>query len=295
MSIKRVGTKKYTDEFLDKMYQEYLENGANSASIKFHINNSTSILRQRGYKIRSHKEYVKFHQDKRFSMFNINFNEINDEYSAYILGLIYSDGCVQEKIASVSIIQNDFELLKQIQTLVGGSSNILKSTNGSSFQLSFYSKIIAQNIINLGIETGKGRKIKNYPKFADFNQELSLHFIRGFFDGDGHSAKTPGNGYTIGFNLTNYDFLEYLMHFLEENGLEHGHISLIRPKGSICSIRGHSYITNYNTYSLRFSNKTSVKKFYELMYTNCNICLKRKYEKIKLHVDTVLTEKQSVV
>jgi hypothetical protein len=280
---------KYSKLILDNMYQEYLKNGATYVDKKFNLKGSSTLLKRNGYKTRTHEEYSKFMQNKRLSKFNVIFDVIRNEMDAYILGFIYADGTVSEERALTAVIQNDLPILKQIQEYIGGSNGITKLVNGSN-QLNIYSKIIAKNVINLGILENKGRKIASYPDFTKMDNKLAMHFIRGFFDGDGHYARQK-NSMIVGFSLTNKKFLEELKEFLENNGMINGIITKLREKGSECCIRGKTYTINNDTYSLRFCNRKSLLRFHKLMYEDCNIRLEPKFQKIEEYINTVLTDK----
>ena len=275
---------------LDEIYNYYLENGTKLTDKKFGIKGCSTKLKRNGYKIRTLKESRDFNSRKRFDSFNIDFKNINSEESAYILGLIFSDGCVSEKRALTAIIQKDFKILNIIKNIVGGSNGLVKSSSSDGvYQLNFYSRKLARNIIKFGIGESRGRKKESYVDINSIDDNLKRHFVRGFFDGDGFFT-IQNRSVVIGFSLVNKKFLEDLKSYLEMNGLKNGNISLVRKAGSKCKIKGKSYITNYDTYSLRFSNKESVKAFSKLIYENSNLKLDRKFNSITNYENTVLTD-----
>ena len=125
------------------------------------------------------------------------FSKIETELQAYLLGFIYSDGCINIQRHTLSIHINDidselFELFKIIspdaytkqeegyesKALVRGHT----VRNKSSIRLAISSKILIEDLIKLGVCERKTYENLHIPKM---NPDLIGSFIRGYFDGDG--------------------------------------------------------------------------------------------------------------
>ena len=85
------------------------------------------------------------------------------------------------------------------------------------------------------------------------------HFIRGYFDGDGSFSFNP-NKYVIKTQIVSASdqFQKFIIDELNENGIA---------------------INLYSKIKLQIQNKLDNEKFYNYIYKNCKIYLKRKKEK----------------
>jgi intein-encoded DNA endonuclease-like protein len=108
---------------------------------------------------------------------------------AYILGFIYADGNVvhtKRDTWFLSIQITDKELLETIKKSIGSEHFISKRNliegNKQLYRLQIGSKDMCQDLSILGIAEHKSltMKIPTIPK------HYFSHFLRGYFDGDGH-------------------------------------------------------------------------------------------------------------
>ena len=149
---------------------------------------------------------IKWHKYKINHKF---FSEWTNE-SAYVLGLIASDGCVNEgkNHYSVEISSNDKSMLENVRKLMQFTKNVEKSRE--TFRLRIDNPVIYQDIINKGITHRKSKTLK-FPKMPE---EIQEHFIRGFFDGDGSIFRLKGKRIIVKFTCFSPPFLEVLQEVL---------------------------------------------------------------------------------
>lgn len=97
---------------------------------------------------------------------------------------------------------------------------------------------------------------------------LYKHFIRGYFDGDGSIILPTPKSRVTKFKITssNKDFLVFCKELFEKIGCYN--IKIDYPKNNLAA-------------SLYIQNKPSIKLIYDYLYSECNYCLKRKYDKMK--------------
>jgi hypothetical protein len=124
--------------------------------------------------------------------YNINhkyFDSIDTEEKAYILGFICADGCVSKTSHSqltISLQYRDVAIVERIKFLLGSTSpiEIYRYENKKYCRISFYSKRMCDCLKILGCGPLKSDNLlwngENFPS------TLIRHFIRGYFDGDGH-------------------------------------------------------------------------------------------------------------
>lgn len=211
--------------------------------------------------------------NKKYNVNENYFKHIDTEDKAYWLGFLYADGYVriiknrsgELKLKLKKSDRNHIELFKKcIETTVNITEHISKVTVNEK---TYYSEIvqiiicntkIVKNLFEHGCFNNKTFKI-TLPKLDD---NLMVHFIRGYFDGDGCISKrnNNNNNYTISF-LGNEIFINQLRNYLIENCLNNERI-YINNHGSIKKLN-ISYIEN-------------CRKIKNYLYGNSTIYLKRK-------------------
>jgi len=128
--------------------------------------------------------------------------EINQDFfknwnnqMAYIFGWFCSDGFVSYKKNHCGIHLNskDKEMLEKIKKTMNSKHNIQEYEN--SVNLRIYNKILCSDLINLGCYPRKSTKLK-FPSVPD---KYLMHFIRGYFDGDGSIHFNKPNTIKVSF------------------------------------------------------------------------------------------------
>lgn len=212
-------------------------------------------------------------------LFNPNINEhffekINNEFSAYFLGLIISDGNVfkdntnRQSSISITLDLNDEYILDKFKKSVNSNTMVSHDGRGCS-QIAVRSNIMADDLANYGVVPRKS--FDTYlPIIPD---EYMSHLIRGIFDGDGSilmkpSPKNDGHNrylHTISFCGTHklmQDISDYIYSHLELN---------IKPKV-------YDY-KNRLLSELKISNIHDIKIFCDFIYKDASIYLHRKHDK----------------
>ena len=118
------------------------------------------------------------------------FKTIETEKQAYILGFIYSDGCIEEhpstSALTITQLEQDVDILKKIKEEMKSdyplSSVIQKINDKLKFRFYAYSIKLCEDLVKLGATPRKSLTLK-FPFFLE--EKLVPHFIRGYFDGDG--------------------------------------------------------------------------------------------------------------
>jgi hypothetical protein len=144
------------------------------------------------------------------------FLEINDEYKAYWLGFMYSDGYINKRgnQLEVSLCSKDIDHLikfkkflcdKRGDDVIKVSKVTLKSTNKVYYRSRYVvsGKNFCQNLINQGCTNRKTFTLK----FPELEESLIRHFIRGYFDGDGCIYSSRGRA-AIEITSASVEFLE---------------------------------------------------------------------------------------
>ena len=223
------------------------------------------------------------------------FSEIKTELQAYLLGFIFSDGSINDERHTLVIHINEkdkelFKLFKIIspdaytQEHKGYESKALVRghtvKNTGSIRLSISSKILINDLHKLGVVERKTYCNLEIPK--QIPENLIIHFIRGYFDGDGcitYSIRKP--------NPKNR----------EKNYRVAGRFEICSKTSSMLLqfqqyLNGThlTYLKRDDMYKLETSAKTNITNIFDLFYNDSNFYLSRKFEKFNHYVNTEVTQ-----
>ena len=233
------------------------------------INNIiTNILKRSAFLMR------KYYFNEKF------FDEIDTIEKAYWLGFICADGSITNSSKNtkslrmrININEKDSYLLEELRKDIEGDMPIRYFTSNKGKEkleskeckIELNSNYMCERLINIGVKPNK-----TYSLIMPYGIPYYLfpHFIRGFFDGDGHIISYPRkenkNKYRNTFGITCFSlpFLKQLKEFFRQNNI-------------------NTYITTNSNqvHCLRTSSYKEIVKIYQLLYPSEDIfCLKRKKE-----------------
>lgn len=222
------------------------------------------------------------------------FNNINSEAQAYLLGFYVADGNLykyktQQIRMKIAISIKDIEILEYFKKYIYPKANInitkskvikfhnkeYKCNPMSIFTIN--SNILGQSLINYGYgyrKTGLNIRLPKIPT------QLIHHFIRGYFDGDGTISYTIGirkKGRGKGDSYFNHyvSFVSFTSYILKD-------IKNVT--------KFHNINFKLNPHKIKYSGLTisSIKDilyFYNYLYWNANLYLKRKKEKFETIIE----------
>jgi DNA-binding transcriptional regulator WhiA len=252
---------------------EIIEKRRKGVSIK-NICQEYKIDKSRLYRILHRNGREKIIPNKKYSVNDSFFENIDSEEKAYWLGFFYADGYVSDKkgenYIELGLSSSDKNHILLFANCIE-SNYPIKNRNSSpkylkkdgqkceSTHLKIYNSKLVNDLIKLGCMNKKSWKI-TYPNFI--KSEMERHFIRGYFDGDGSVRKRGPNQYEVSI-AGNYDFINGLKRSIEEKGIKKSYIT-VRKKDRLAS--------------LVISNNKDCTSFYKLIYENINskCFLKRK-------------------
>lgn len=188
-------------------------------------------------------------RENYFDSWNVN--------SAYFLGLIWADGNVYENSLRLGFKSDDVALLETFATEIGYANKFYVQENMTSITVK--NKKIVNDLRLHGIIPRKSFIDNEYPNVPD---DYFVHFLRGYFDGDGSIFKTS-QGYHRVAIVGGHKFLL---------GLKK-QISVLAKTLSYAKLRKHC---KSNVYNLEWSKKEEIVDFVELLYLDATICLERK-------------------
>jgi len=207
--------------------------------------------------------------NRRYNVNESYFDSIDTEERAYWLGFLYADGYIRERKSGNSLEMKlsvkDVEHLILFRECIGSNHLIKEGQNKVKYKggvstsdmvhLAMYSTKLVNSAKSAGIHSRKTFTIGN----PNIDEVLIPHFIRGYFDGDGSFSFNPEKYINKTQIVTaSIKFQEFIISVLKNNDIK---------------------INLYSDIKLQIQNKIDNKKFYNYIYKNANIYLKRKKEK----------------
>ncbi len=210
--------------------------------------------------------------ERRHSLYTLDehyFDKIDTQEKAYILGLLYADGYYNQKNHTVSITlqEEDRHILEEINNLIKSDKPLrfidnkkYKETWKNCYQLFITGEHISSMLCNYGILPRKSL-ILEFPYWLD--EDLQRHFIRGYFDGDGHISK---NKY------------KYNMSIISTQSFCSGINKVIEDQLHLYPRMYISSEVDKPTRTLMLTRKNDCKIFFDWLYQDANLFLKRKHD-----------------
>jgi hypothetical protein len=223
------------------------------------------------------KRDPKFAANKTHSFDEYYFKSIDTPSKAYFLGLLYADGCNSGRKLMLCLEKTDKHILERLREEIKYTGELLTIKGGKYFSLQICSKELSKDLTLLGVMPAKTFKV-TLPKLSE---ELISHFIRGFFDGDGHIGVT-----------TEYKKKNRILSFTGYTSfLEQVRNLIVKYTGVR---KSNVYLTKKNSMvgAFTYSKIDDLIKIREWMYKDCeDFYLIRKKEKFDLVLPIELAEK----
>jgi intein/homing endonuclease len=201
---------------------------------------------------------------KRVNNFNDDyFEKIDSEDKAYFLGLLFADGNVYLKRNRVqlTLANEDSYIIDRLAECIDYHGKIY-SDRGLYSKIILPSKKMCEDLISLGCTSRKSLTLK-FPE--GLREDLLHHFIRGYFDGDGHISrhKKLVNPY-YHINITSSEpFIKRLKDILSDKGIEIGNVY-------------KRYKDKPDSAHTIYVRSRSAGEFFSYIYNNATLFLKRK-------------------
>ncbi|HHP5633491.1 hypothetical protein ACS2JV_26575 [Bacillus cereus group sp. BceL102] len=278
--------KKVSKEILEDLYVKQRKSANEISKIVGASNRGIDcLLDYYGIPKRSHQESCQIFYSENTN-FNVDFFKRKSREFFYILGLLLTDGAIQEN-DRVSIGLTDLDVIEwiartiELKTVIHKSvrkSNIvagreLKKPSKPVYRIAFLNKEVAQILRGYGLEPNKTHTLK-FPIIPD---EFMPDFLRGVLDGDGtisvyeyKNKNSYGYKYAISYASASFDFIKAVKESIE---------NLIGGERKIIQMANGVYV-----YSV--SAQWDVYQFATLLYENEAFGMSRKKEKVLSLLET---------
>lgn len=215
-----------------------------------------------------------------------DFKTITTSKESYFLGLLYADGFVSRAGIGLTLKNEDSYIIEELSKYVYGYIKPLRRDfKSNSTGVMLYSLSMMDNLTHYGLLPQKTPLELSLP---NIDNSLMPHFLRGYFDGDGsifvcNRNKKPSY---LKANICSptVSILEDIQQYLKLQGIE-STIDIEKRKGRLLKRPGGHSIAKYDMYRLYIRKKSELYKFYQLLYTNADIYLKRKYNTFTNNID----------
>ena len=269
----RIGGSVNTENVVEQWCQMY-QNGMslNDIAKLFNVRYTTvsKHLKNNGITI----DRYTYHFDEHY------FDNIDTQEKAYILGLLWADGCnfTNKNSVILGLQEQDYELLEQINLLTKNERPLRKQNLSKKnkkwknfYKLVWQSQHLSNLLESYGMKNNKTLMLE-FPNWMDNN--LYSHFIRGYFDGDGCiSLRNKDRSAVINMVGTRM-FLDKVSSILKDNtGVDVYVQRDERASDPICV--------------LRCGQRNDVIKILEWLYRDSKIYLQRKYNKYQQFLNNI--------
>ena len=209
--------------------------------------------------------------NRRFYRNQHYFDKIDTPNKAYVLGILYADGCnhVARNSIHLHLQEEDKEILEKIKEELEYEGNLRfnplhekNNNHKNSYILNICDEYMSKKLEELGVTKAKSLTL-TFPTFL--SEDLLSHFVRGYFDGDGcvyyYEKLQTCQTQTCGTR----DFCEHLSGILCSLGIKN---NIKHPKQC-----------HENTVVLSTSGNKSTYQFLSWLYNNADLKMDRKYQK----------------
>lgn len=231
----------------------------------------TKILSEKGITRTAHKK-------RRYKLDEHYFDKIDTPNKAYVLGFLWADGCNFPKkgTISMSLEEGDKKILELIRNEIGSERPLefvdysnkhdFGYTYKNQYRLLLFSTHMCKTLESIGMVPNKSLVVK-FPRLPE---NLSRHFIRGIFDGDGSLSRSKSK---------NRDSYKHVLTITSTMSLCEQLVNIVKKE---LDINCHIYdASNHNgiTKVFSISGRNQIKKFMDWMYNGSDLKLHRKYER----------------
>jgi hypothetical protein len=217
---------------------------------------------------------------------NESFFEKLDADSAYVLGYVWTDGCLfnfakKGGQSSWGLLlecqERDREILENVRIAMGSNAPIksrvrISPKTGKELRmvrLSIYSRKIAEDLMRYGVIP---RKSKSDPVIVGVSDDLIFHFIRGVFDGDGSVGFETRSPHQRRLTFTGKkSLLEWVDNqFAEKLG----------TKRRVIYRSSSTALTRSECWMIVYSISEDIQKIASALYQDAKVFLERKKDKL---------------
>ena len=201
------------------------------------------------------------------AMYNIDihyFNVIDCEHKAYWLGLLASDGFVNDKEISLCLKRDDIELIEKFRDDLKSEHPIKINKDGNPV-FTVCCRALCKVLQSYGFHHRKSWSLNIDSIINHIPLEYEHHFLRGLFDGDGS------------IRYYNYQYLKKPQYHFGYTGLQ----NVCEYVQNKLEIKRKLVYEGNATYTLVTRDPNKIMDIFDYLYKDATIYLSRKYQTFK--------------
>lgn len=291
-------TRKLTDNQKIEIVEKYLTGNYSCIGLgkeySVHSSSISNILKVRKIPINNDKAFLarKYLLDEHY------FDTIDDEHKAYWLGWLYSDGNIFKRSITISLQEEDKEILEKFQQDLNSNRPLEYISNFNQkdgyirkpqWKISLTSLNMVEKLFNLGCHPKKSLTLE-FPTEDQVPKHLLRHWLRGMWDGDGTFCYQTGKTYNKRVNKF-YERFQLESSIVGTLNICNGIKDFILDQtGILTRVKD---IKNKEVKRLKNNKIQDIYQFSLWLYSDCSIYLERKYNKCK-EIETILIESHRI-
>lgn len=216
-----MGYKKYTDVQEKQIALEYIDGAtADQLAEKYGFSTRKSVTDKVKKYFPDQWEEIKNNKRIKKKGYDYKLEKISNEFDAYFLGLLLTDGYVsREKAVGIDLVDED--CIAFLSKSIGREYQSYKSNMSNEkirYRLLLTDKQLVKNLERLGVVPNKTAILEG-PQLLPEEEQYIPYIIRGIIDGDGTIGIAGGStGASVGMRITSKSekFANWLKEILEQ-------------------------------------------------------------------------------
>ena len=205
---------------------------------------------------------------RQYSVDETFFESIDSEAKAYWLGFIAADGCVQKHLISLELSMVDEAHLLRFRDAIRSTHPIYRRPDRAMCAVAFSNKRMRLSLMALGIVPRKTYSLA-FPGYL--RADLTRHYMRGYFDGDGTA---PGYFGVVGR-------LEFIAAYQDV---------LVRE----CGV-SRNVMTIASRYArIHYGGRLQIRRIFGFLYDGATVFLERKHDSLRRILDRKMQRHRTV-
>lgn len=213
-----MGYKKLSNEQEKQLVQEYISGiPVKDLMIKYNFATKKSITdKVKKYYGENYKNLINFAKINRKG-YHYTFEKINNQFDAYYLGLLLTDGYITTRGTDVGLDLVDEDCISFLSNGIGKKYNVIKkyrSNEQTRYRLIVSGKELVNNLQKYGVVKNKTFTLEG-PQLLLEEEKFIPYIIRGIIDGDGTVSPTSYGAPQFSIFTASEKFADWLVYILE--------------------------------------------------------------------------------
>lgn len=264
-----MGYKKLSNEQEKQLVQEYLDGTTvSSLMVKYGFKTKKSITdKVKKHLGNNYQNGVREAKQNRRS-FNYSFEQINNEFDAYLIGLLLTDGYITTRGTDIGIDLNDEDCISFLAKGLNCKYSTYENpiTKNKKYRIILSSKEEVEKIARFGIVKNKSLSLQK-PNLLKEEEKFIPYIIRGIIDGDGSIGATPIGTPVFRIYSASKDFILWVKECLE-NKMYMQDITIFKKTNNdsdnlIYEINNSCLINTYKLLALSYNKSFGMNRKYK--------------------------------